>query len=184
MYSQEKYNSFIIDVQKVFATNQLDYQKLSNNVMEKHFDREYSDNVSFIFIPELLLKKSKKLYNKIDTTNVIKYFDAQSMFYHKILVYSDTLIGQIWSHSKNINKYQSKSNNSFDSLFIKLKAIKPEIIFTVQNINGYFYIKNNEIYVLCDCITYTIDSYTEKFREELFTVFFHYQPREKYIVCY
>jgi hypothetical protein len=199
-YSQEKYQSFIDEITNIYYKNlpklQQELDKVMNNYIKFHEEKgeDKQSRYSYLPIPELLLKKSKKLYHNIDSTNIVQYFDTQTMFYSHALVFIDsTYVGEIdaWSLNTGENIFYPKppNGNFYSHLHKQLVAIKPDIVFTVQNILGYYFIKENKLYVLDyqrntnDFIIYSIDSYTEIFKNKIFFLF-KYEPRLKRIICY
>jgi len=197
LFSQEKYNFFINEFSRFYENKKTQFQIFSEKAIKQYYLKNESDfmteDFKILSIPEILLKKSKKIYQNIDSTNLVQYFDAKSMFYNLTLVYRDsTYLGTVLSKNNTNNEYLPKPQVEefvYENLFLKLSEIQPDIIFTVQNINGYFLIKEKKIFVLHSsnlCSTYKIysmDEYTEKFKSDIFTIFFHYEPRIKNIIC-
>jgi len=118
------------------------------------------------------------------------------MYYDKILVSVDSLyVGDIFDYYNKRIKNQFTPNlnveNTFRILHRQLISLKPDMVFTVQNISGFFYIKENRLFVLWgvdpygDFIVNTIDEFTEKEKEKNFdSIIFYYKPRMKWIkVC-
>ena len=200
--AQEEYQSFIKEFTNVYDKKKKTFQRESQKAMQDylHSNRDNTKNqqnrYDFLFIPELLLKKSKKLYENIDSTNLVQYFDPKSMFYHLTLVSSNSLyIGEIrgWYPEVGKNQFSPKPENGnfiFERLYKQLTDINPDMVFTVQNVGEFFFIKENCLYVLerekrdGDFMIYTIDEYTKIYRDNIFDVFFRYEPRLKPIISY
>jgi hypothetical protein len=199
-YSQEKYQPFIDEIVGVYYKNLQQFQQISDKTMQNYFKsqrekkRHQQSRYSYLPIPELLLKKSKKLYRSIDSTNIVQYFDNQSLFYSHTLVFTDSIyVGEIeaWSLKIRENKFYPvpKDGNFYSNLYNKIAEIKPDVVFTVQNIPGYYFIQENQLYVLDyqkktnSFIIYSIDEYTKIFKDKIFFLF-KYEPRLKPIICY
>jgi len=191
LYSQDKYQSFIIELTQVYDRNCQKFQKESKKAM-KHYYKAQKEQLQFdyLFIPEVLLKKSKTLYIEIDSTDIVKYIDPYSMFYYQTLVGSDcSYIGKIISkYPIRKNEYEPKptiNNYVYELAYKKFIEIKPDIVFTVQNIGEYFFIKDNELFALTrksgtfddNFIVYHIDEYIKIFKEDIFAPIFRYVPR-------
>jgi len=203
-FAQEKYQPFILAFTKNYNNKWQEFQRESDKALKDYKNLKQGiidenkelNKYNYIFIPELLLRKSKNLYKIIDSTNLVQYFDPQSVFYHRTLVSADSLyIGDIISlYTKSVkNEFTLKPNVNnfiFEQLYKKLAEINPDMVFTVQNIEGYFFIKEKNLYVLnreranVNFQIYSIDEYTDKFKRMIFSTFFHYVPRMKYIICY
>jgi len=216
-HAQERHQSFIMEFKNVYTRNIEAFQRKSEdafqrryevfgniseegirslevrlNDIQKKIDSTQSE-VSFLFIPQLLLRNSRRLYRDIDTTNLVKYLDPQSMFYYRTLVSLDSLfIGDIRGgypgHPLCMFRYDiflpkpRVDNFPFERLYNQLRDINPDMVFTVQNIGWYFFIKDNHLFALRpmrvgDFIIYSIDEYTEKFSNQIFDVFFRFTPR-------
>lgn len=201
LYGQERQQTFIAEITRVYNSNQCQFQRESEKVMKKYLESQEerkgwkkSEQYNFLFMPQLLLRRSRRLYENIDSTNLIQYFNPRSMFYHRAFVSVDSqFIGQIFDHNIRGMKKQFRPKPQIDSyvferLFKQLVAINPDIVFTVQNIEGYFFIKENRIFVLAggdrgrDFVIYCIDEYTEKNREIIFDFWFRYTPRVRYVM--
>lgn len=191
-HSQVDNNSFITEIKKNYARNFNKYSIISNNVMSDCYGNKSIKCLTYTFIPELLLKRDKDIYKNIDSVNIVKYLRCKSMFYHKTLVAkNNSFIGVIWSYTSNKNRFNPKPNINnfiFENLFFKLNEIKPDIIFTVQNIDGYFYIKDNELFVMDfsrnekKFTEYSVIEFTCLYKDDIFTPFFFFTPRVKNIL--
>ncbi|MDO9152781.1 MAG: hypothetical protein Q7U47_03580 [Paludibacter sp.] len=191
-YSQVDYNPFISQLKYIYAENSNKYCVLSKKVMSNYYGNKSIKCLTYTFIPELLLNRDNDIYKNIDSTNIVKYFDGKSLFFHKALVArNNNFVGVIWSYTSNKNRFNPKPdirNFIFENLFIKLNEIKPDIIFTVQNIDGYFYIKDNELFVLDFSrnenffTKYTLIEFTRIYKDDIFSPFFYFTPRVKNIL--
>ena len=198
--AQEKYQSFIKELTTVYDKKKKTFQRESQQTMQDYLQsnqgnvKNQQERYDFLFIPELLLKKSKKLYKDIDSTNLVQYFDSKSMFYHRTLVSIDSsYVGHIEVRNfKNVEYiFWPKpfvDNFIYERLYKQLVAINPDMVFTVQNVGWFFFIKDNSLFALAgggrdeDFLVYTIDEYTEDYRRYIFFIF-RYTPRLKTILC-
>ncbi|GHT79317.1 hypothetical protein AGMMS50262_22840 [Bacteroidia bacterium] len=159
------------------------WKKTKNDSIRPKYD--------YLFIPEILLKKSKKLYQNIDSTNLVQYFNPKSMYYHQTLVSVDSAyVGDIraWGSKVGVNDYDPKPKVDdfvYEILYKNLLEIKPDVVFQVRN-GGYFFIRQNKLFALFplyEPVVYPIDEYTEKFKDDIFFLF-GYEPREEPIIAY
>lgn len=193
LYSQEKYQPFIQEMKEVYTRNLPEFQRKAEEAMLK--SPEIKDKIpktGLLFIPELLLKKSKKLYLKIDSTNLVQYLDPRSMYFEQALVSINSIyIGKVESMYPKKEKYNRRPKTDyyiFEQIYNQLLEINPDITFYVQNVSYLLFIKENKLYALTwtrkeegEFTVYPIDEYVEKFREDVFNVGFRYTPRVPYI---
>jgi hypothetical protein len=192
--SQIREDLFISEIEKVYSFKKYNFKVESEKNLECFLKNDTNSDLTkyhFLFIPELLLKKSKKLYKNIDSTSVAKYFDPKSMFYHETLVLADTnYVGTIveWYSDGNKICVPDYRTDERSSLLKKIDEYQVEIIFTVQYFPDFFYIKDGKIYSLVNIeeknnkysfISCSIHDYFIKYKSEIFM--YYYKPRVKSI---
>lgn len=200
LYSQTNHKDFIIEIEKFYGKNQNQFLKKSEKIMKKYAEEvgiiNSGNKFEYIYIPELLLKKANSLYRIIDSTNVVQYFDPKSMCYNQTFVSKDSaFFGKIvtcflgHTQKSEFNIKPPVQNYFSERIYDKLKEIDPEVVFTVQNINGYFYVKNRVLFVLYynrgedRIIDFTIEDYTHKYKEDIFFLF-KFTPRVRTVVTH
>ena len=187
VYSQEKYTSFVDEMQYTFEKKKRGFENVSNRAIEKHFAKFTMPQHEYIYVVGLLLKKSKTLYETIDSTNMVQYFDPKTMFLTLVIVHDGySYLGDISEHGRWRYIYNPKPNVFlfYEKLLHAIKEIQPEIVFEVQNVGRFFYIKDGELYALYSLgrgkplVTCTIDEYTQQFKDDIFDpLSFKYLPR-------
>lgn len=103
-------------------------------------------------------------------------------------------IGDIYSTYPKEEVFSGKpitKDHFYELVYKELIKISPDIVFTIQNVGEFFFIKRNKVFALTwegnrivKFDTYPIDEYTKKNKDLIFDAFFRYTPRVPYIEVY
>ena len=146
-------------------------------------------------IPEIfVIKKGEKLYRRkqADKKNLICYLNKKKLRFDDSFIFSDTSIIGIVSRFNitDIKFYDDTSTyvNHLRPLMLEIKKIAPDFVFRIYNLpQCYWYIKNNQIYVLAyehierdlrNFFTVTADEYIKNYITETDLVFLSHKPVE------
>lgn len=123
-------------------------------------------------------KSDKELYKNIDSTNLIKYLDINSLgYWGAFVIEKDTLKGMIRMSQKNVFVFSPFLFPKKRNLYQLLKDIRPDILFIALSFPGDFFIKDGAIYgIMLDnklenCKIYSIDEFVSKYKDDIFFMF-------------
>ena len=151
--AQECGDSFIESIEKVFLDRTNNFNKKSYKNLVGH-DISQIDiiNVPVIFVS----KEGAKLYSqkKTEKNKLLCYLNCKKLLFDESFIYSDTTILGVVHRSPTFdgikfNKSSTTYVNFLRPLLAKIREIAPDYIFRVYNLpECYWYIKNNQLFVL------------------------------------
>jgi len=194
-YSQKNEIDFVDKYIAKYRQNELKYKQKANKAIDDYNKRHpesavNKDSVEYLVIPCLLMKRDKKLYEKIDTFNLLKYYDISSMYFNEVLVHQgDSLIGVINDGMRDADPQKLLEDfsrfsvrNGYYDRFKRIYDFGTEYVFAVQN-QGYFLVKDSRLYV-SGRQYYSIEEYVNLFKTDIYDFLFRYFPRSKPIIAY
>lgn len=153
--AQECGNLFIENMVNVFnaKTKELNRNAYKNITQRDHKQIEII-NVPIIFVTE----EGAELYSnrKVEKDKLLCYLNTQKLLFDESFIYSDTSIMGVVCRSATYKgvEYEFYENttsyvNVLLPLITKVRDIDPDYIFRVYNLpQCYWYIKNNQLFVL------------------------------------
>lgn len=153
--AQECSTLFIENIEKEFKYRTEDFNKKSyKNISGVDFSQIEIINVPVIFVT----KEGAKLYSnkKVEKDKLLCYLNSRKLLFDESFVYSDTTIIGVVSRCATYDGIKSEWNKDTTSyvnylrpLMTKVREISPDYIFKVYNLpQCYWYIKNNQLFVL------------------------------------
>ncbi len=161
LFSQNCEKELIDDLKKTFDS----ICNLHSNTIDLLIDsvcvanKLDKDSISILYIPRTTYLKN--IFDiKVDSTRLFCYVDGKRMIFDEIYIYKDTNVFAIIQKQFYSNNLKIYSRNFFSNLPVKLNSLNAELIFTIDWIDLFFFIKNNNLYVLeTDKNNYNINYY-------------------------
>jgi len=187
--AQECSDVFVNDVVKLFNRKEKAFNKNVHRVLNDHaIDIK---DIEIIHIPLMFVtKKGVKLYRnrKADKEDLFCHLNKKKMLYQNSFVFSDTtIIGRIYScfGCTIFNDIEFENSNEVQLwrlLMFEMKKNAPDFMFRIFNLpsNIFWYVKNNQLYVLTyehtlreskDFINVRADEYIKQYIEDTDLVF-------------
>jgi len=122
--------------------------------------KEYSvdiENVKIIHIPRMFVtKRGERLYRrgKARKEDLVCHLNTRKLQFDDAFIFSDTaIIGRVscfWCTNINDSRFRDSTEIKFwQPLMLEIRKIAPDFIFRIHNLSqNYWYVKNNQLYVL------------------------------------